>query len=80
MSCIHPISAKIVVNLQDKECSGHVYEYFSSKPNPPTIEQSLDYCVCLFSYDDESEEPVTLDNITEEHIENCKSTYLGGKL
>jgi hypothetical protein len=58
------------------DCVDQTYERFSKEKNQPSRDQCIEYCACLFSYDEKTEAPFTFNNITEEHIDNCKAKTL----
>ena len=71
--------AKFVDDLDPRilgDCAVQVFSYYEDTPNPPDLDQTGHYCNCLFSYDEKTEKPFTMDTITDEHIDQCKAKYL----
>ena len=59
------------------DCTVQAFENYKETPNPPNLDQASQYCNCLFSYDEMTEKPFTMDTITNEHIDQCKAKFLG---
>ena len=81
IACIESAYAKLI-EMDPRilgDCAVQVFEYYEEAPNPPNLDQTGSYCNCLFSYDEKTEKPFTMDTITVEHINQCKAKFLGIK-
>lgn len=81
IACIESAYAKLIEIDQRilGDCAVQVFSYHEETPNPPNLDQTGHYCNCLFSYDEKTEKPFTIDTITVEHIDQCKAKFLGIK-
>ena len=81
IACVESAHAKLIEMDQRilGDCAVQVFECYEETPNPPNLDQTGHYCNCLFSYDEKTEKPVTMDTITVKHIDQCKAKFLGIK-